>query len=270
MMLVAACRNEPATEPARRAPADDDALPSLPLAEPPIDRERLLGAVAHAASAAALGEDDHKAQAALDGRPIEIRIRFGCPGNPGEDRTFKTTFDPDKRILSLRASPDLTLDDPIASALAAVSAEAVEGFWIPRPWLLAPGCPKAPPDESEAPPSEGEPGPEAETPAPVEEPRAAAQRVGIAQVFTTSDPRTRRRDHRPYQLTRALGPDELQPPDGFDLVLSGRLKTPGAGRVIACVATDPDKPPDCVVSAEFDRVRIERADNRTVLAEWGS
>jgi hypothetical protein len=40
--------------------------------------------------------------------------------------------------------------------------------------------------------------------------------------------------------------------------------------VIACVATDPDKPPDCVVSAEFDRVRIERADNRTVLAEWGS
>jgi hypothetical protein len=40
------------------------------------------------------------------------------------------------------------------------------------------------------------------------------------------------------------------------------------GRVISCHVTSGDAPPDCVVSAVFDRVRIERPDTKATLAEW--
>ena len=57
---------------------------------------------------------------------------------------------------------------------------------------------------------------------------------------------------------------------GYDLVLSGRLKPLPGGKVITCIGNIADQPPNCIVSVEFDRVRIERADNREPLAEWAA
>lgn len=95
-------------------------------------------------------------------------------------------------------------------------------------------------------------------------------RFGIAQFFTSDDPRTRRRDSRPYEANHTLAEGEAISSQGYDLVMSGRLRAlPGRG-VIHCSARGADSPPECVVSVQFLRVWIEQPDTRQVIAEWGS
>jgi hypothetical protein len=92
-------------------------------------------------------------------------------------------------------------------------------------------------------------------------------RIGIAQFYTSADPRTGRRSERAYEAVKTLAGE---PPgaEGFTLVLSGRLRAVPGGGVIACAVSGPDQPPDCIISADFDRVWIETPVGREVLAEW--
>ena len=55
---------------------------------------------------------------------------------------------------------------------------------------------------------------------------------------------------------------------GYVLVLSGRLRALRGMGVIGCSAESPDSPPECIVSADFDRVRIEQPSSREIIAEW--
>ena len=94
-------------------------------------------------------------------------------------------------------------------------------------------------------------------------------RIGIAQYFTKDDPRTRRRDSRPYEANHTLDEGKAISSQGYNLVLAGRLRAlPGRG-VIHCSARGPDSPPECIISAEFLRVWIEQPDTREVIAQWG-
>ena len=61
---------------------------------------------------------------------------------------------------------------------------------------------------------------------------------------------------------------EQPSPEGYNLVLSGRLRQLPGGRVIACRLTNPDVPPDCILSVLFDRVWIERPETKAIVAEW--
>lgn len=263
--------------------ADDPVLnlPAVPLPQPPLDRSALLASVAKAASAAASGQADPAAQRALDGRQFELRIRFGCRGPvpEGEQRWLGWSFDTEERRLRVEARPTITGEDPIIETLALPAFEAVEGFWIPRPWLLQPACPAAAvqlpaaatAEEGQA-AEEPQAAKEAEAadgrqPAPAE-PQVRAPRVGLAEFFTEADPRSARRDGRPYQFVRTLEEGTALGSDGYTLVLAGRLRAlPGKG-VILCSVRGPDVPPDCLVSADFDRVWIERPDNGEMIAEW--
>ena len=248
-----------------------------------MDRSAMLTAVAEAASAAALGRDDAAAQRRLDGKRFEVRIRFGCASGaiaqgsepaPAQAAPFTVRFNEQDRTLRVRAAPDLTLDDRRIAALAGERIEAVEGFWMRKPWLLTPGCPvspAAPPDESrETEESEESARSKTADDPPVQERVAAepGQRVGLAQFFTATDPRTGRRDGRAYEATKVLDADEQLSRQGYDLVLSGRLRRLEGGRVIACTVASSEAPPDCVVSAEFDRVRIEAPGAKKIIAEW--
>ena len=260
-------------------------LPRLPVVEPPMDRETLLLAVARAASAAALGRDDGARQRELDGKRFEVRVRFGCPPESAgtESGRFDVRFDEKDRTLRLRASPDLGLEDAPVEALAAERIEAVEGFWIQRPWLLADGCPAVPrrpaaeTSGDEEPAAAGEKGnaPEAPTKPAAGAVEAAGRpgntrRVGIAQFFTETDPRTGRRDHRAYEATKVLEKTEQPSAQGYNLVLSGRLSAEPLGRVISCSVPGAGAPPQCVVSADFDRVWIEWPGSKQIVAEWSS
>ena len=272
-----------------RAPSENEASPSiaanaesptppLPIADRPIDRAGLLAAVARVASATAMALDDLEQQQGLDGKTFELRIRFGCPGaatEPTEATPFTIRYDEEKRTLRVRAAPDLTLSDPPIAAVAGPSVEAVEGFWLYRPWLLADGCPAVPLPRTTSSATvsnatETETAAEAETEqvSRTRSPSRPQPRVGVAQFYTDTDPRTERRDERAYETTKVLGAGELPSAQGYNLVLSGRLRRPPQGKVITCRVISPDTPPECVVSVSIDRVRIERPNGGMEIAEW--
>ena len=255
-------------------------LPALPVPAPAMDRAGLLAAVAQAASAAAGGLDDGEAQRTLDGKQFEIRLRFGCSG-PTElaDKTsMNWRFDQAKRTLRLSAAPDISIEQPLPAGIAGDSFEAAEGFWVPRPWLLQQGCPVVPPPppppqpaKTQSPTKAAAPEASTETKVAVQKPPAPAQhRIGIAQFFSDTDSRTLRRDGRPYEATKVLEEGQAPSAQGYDLVLSGRLKRLPSGRVIACKVEQTDRPPQCIVSVDFDRVWIERPDTKESLAEWNA
>ena len=246
----------------------------VPLPKPPMNRAALLQAVGLARSAAAAGANDAQAQRALDGKQFQLRIRFGCAGAAAklQEATLGWTYNADKRVLRISAAPTLNGDDPLVTQLNAKDVEAVEGFWIPRPWLLQAACPAPPvtPAENEldtpAPEKKKTPQPQPVAPEPL-----FAGKVGIAQFFTAVDSRTMRRDHRPYAATKTLDAGMAQVGvKGFDLVLEGRLQPGPGGRVILCQSTAVDRPPDCIVSARIDRVRFEQPETGETIAEWGS
>lgn len=268
LLTATACQPDtPPSQVPENAAEDSLPLPSLPVAEPPLDRSALILAAIKAGSAAALGLNDMEEQRRLDGKRLEVRIRFGCNigvgsklSKPGIGGPFSVRFNEEDRTLRVSAAPDLTLDDPGIGAVAGDTVEAVEGFWMHRPWLLTAGCPVslAPQAPESADASEIAAG---STP-------VSAERVGIAQFFAPTDPRTGRRDNRAYEATKLLAAEQQPSKEGYNLVLSGRLRRLADGRIIVCRVTGPDTQPECVASAQFDRVRIETPDGKTTLAEW--
>ncbi len=261
--LVAGCQaQDQGTPPA--AATDPPALPQLPLAEPPLDREALLLAVLRAASAAALGEDDGEVQRDLDGKRFALRLRFGCPLGAGAPATRTWSLDEARGLVRLEVGPEIERETPLAARLAGSEFEAVEGFWIRHPWLLRAGCPPA------AGTAGADPGPDTTgEPGPRETARVAGPvaQLGIAQFYTAADARTHRRDSRAYAATETLSKGQSPSAQGYDLVVEGRLQALRDGPVIACTP-DGERPPSCIVSARFEQISLERADNRQLIAEW--
>ncbi|HUE79034.1 MAG TPA: hypothetical protein VMN38_05335 [Sphingomicrobium sp.] len=284
LALLAACQPEPQDSGNTQNVEEPTLnLPAVPRPQPPLDRAGLFAAVAQAASAEASGADDTEAQRALDGRQFELRIRFGCkgPSSALREEWLGWSFDRESRTLRVRARPTLSAEENLVLELGGDQFEAVEGFWIPRPWLLTPACPATAAVSSKpaAPAADGALAKAAAEPAParaaavpdepITEPVPKWPRTGIAQFYTETDSRTGRRDMRPYEAVKTLEKDQPIGSQGFNLVLSGRLKALPDKGVIACVAKGADSPPECIVSADFDRVWIERPDSRELIAEWG-
>jgi hypothetical protein len=237
--------------------AQQQAVPELavPALEAILAREQLLLAAGRAASDFAAGVDDAARQKELAGRKFEFRIRFGCEGpSQASPKAFDWSVNKEAQSLKVRAAPTLSAKDAPVKAIAGEDFEAVEGFWIRQPWLLTTACPRADTATEKQPHQKGEAA-------------AIPQTVGIAQFFTAGGARTLRRSGRAYEATRKLDEGD-QPSGGFDLVLSGRLVTLPDGRVIACTSAATDRP-SCVISAEFGKVSIERADTHEQLAVWG-
>lgn len=270
-VLVAGCQAQDDAAPSPTA-SDSPGLPRLPVVDPPLDREALLMAVFRAASAAAIGEDNGDVQRNLDGKRFELRLRFGCPGEKVTQATTRSrTFDAERRVVRLEVGSEIEGDTPLVEQVVGSEFEAVEGFWIRRPWFLRAACPRR---SSTSVPQGGTPaagtgrssvsGPS--EPGSTEEP---APWLGIAQFFSATDARTHRRDSRAYQAAENLSEGEAPSSAGYDLVVQGRLQSLPGGRVIACRA-DGARQPSCVISASFEQVSLERADTRELLAEWPS
>ena len=253
-----------------------DSQPAIPLPrrEPPLDRAALLGLVAQAASAAAAGSSDIPAQTLLDGRPFEIRIRFGCEGpSPAlREGTFGWSVDAVKGTLRVQAPPTIASDDPLAKSIAGNAFEVVEGFWLARPWLLDAVCPARVGEPAAADKEPAGMASSTHNSVPVTLALPVAQpweKVGLAEFYAPDESRTGRRSARANKITITT-PDPPIGPAGFDLLLAGRLRALPDQRVIACRAYDPDLPPTCIVSVAFDRAGIERANNGKSLAEWSN
>jgi hypothetical protein len=256
-ILLSGCDRRPPADPAggnASTPAEQQnsalALPEvLPAPRPELDRAALLMAVARAASAHATGQQDRQN---LAGRRFTLKIRFGC-GQKGGAGTgpISWTYDEVEQRLTIRARPDIDAEAAGLGEDDEDGIEAVEGFWIPQPWLLTDACATAA-DEAEGPAAESSP------------------TVGIAHYFTAQDSRVQRRSERSYEIVRRAEPAIVPPGAGFNLVLEGRLEAWPQGQVIRCRGTGSDARPVCVISAEFDRVAFENPQNGLTIAQWSA
>jgi hypothetical protein len=270
-LALAGCggpEKEPAPPEPEPAPANTAAM--LPIVEPPLDRERLMLAVARAASAFSAGIDDSQAQAELKGRQFSLPIRFGCstPAEGSEegaaDAAMRWSYDAESEVLKVRAQPDITGATPAAKQLFPGEVEAIEGFWVPQPWMFQDACPAAAP----AAPATAAKAESGAAPAAAASP--VAPTVGLVQLFGPTDSRLGRRAGRAYEATHKLAPEEVPRSGGLVLVLSGRLEALPDRRVIACTAAQGGGRPVCLVSVKFDRVSVAIPGARAPIAQWGA
>lgn len=260
MILLAACqRDEPSTDPVSGvAPA---AAPVVAVAPPPaLDRVALLQAMDREASAYAAGKDDH--DASLVGRRFVVRQAFGCavagtaPSEMSGGGAAFWGWADEGRSLRLNLTPADWKDSPLV-ADGAEAWEAVEGFWLPRPWLRTGGCPRIPGGYAEV--SDTANASKSSSP----------QTAGLASVYDKGGSRLGRRNGRAYAFTLRGQADRppAAPLGGFTLVLEGRMAAFVDGRAIRCSASGPDQRPVCIAAVQLDRVAFETAEGHT-LSEW--
>jgi hypothetical protein len=239
-------------------PAELDAQAG-PAPPPALTRGDLVSAAGRAASAYVEGRTLPEADP-LVGRSFAVRVPFGCTGPSPPDASKDErdglaawTWGSDRKAIGLSMTPgDWTGSTLLAEAAAAKKWEAVEGFWIPRPWLASESCPAVQPD-----------------PLQTEAPPASPQTLGLAAVFEAGSSRVGRRNGRAYEFTiRAKGNELLSPPDkGYRMLLEGRVASFPSGRAIECRAPGPEQRPVCIVAIQLDRVAYEDASGRT-LSQW--
>ena len=238
--------------PAPAPPPAQTALQSSP-PQGALDREGLLTAARTAASAYAQGEAPSGTSAALGGRRFQLRLPFGCAG-PATADTDSAAFwalGPDGDTLRVRVRPEVWTDSPFAQVIGGEGVEAVEGFWIPRPWQASETCPSQRTD-----------------PLLTETPPASPQTVGLAIVFGPASSRIGRRGERPYELTLPLTQADRPGREGLQIVLEGRVAAFADGRAIACRSAGPDQRPVCLIGAQLDRVAVRNPATEAILGEW--
>jgi hypothetical protein len=266
-LTLGGCSRGPETSPADKPAAAPTHIevPSPPLLPPPLGRAALLQAIASARSAFAAGQAD--TAPGLTGRRFAIRQAFGCQGTSGSDASAgggaipgvaRWTWGRKQQTIEISLTP---ADWTTAPALTAEGSawEAVEGYWLTRPWLWTEGCPTgaASPENADG----------TSRPSPESASGGAALVSGLAAVFAPESSRLGRRDGKAFALT-LRGDASLEPPaNGYRLVIEGRFAAFPEGRAIRCHASSVDQAPVCVAAAEIDRVAFEDSDGK-LLKEW--
>lgn len=257
-LLLLACGPKEAAPPAPPPKIEPPPAEAPKIVPPPpvLGRADLLAAAATAASAYASGVVAEGADP-LAGRSFVIRTPFGCtpeakpaPGLAGRALRAKG------RSAELSLTPaDWTGSPLVAAAVEAKAWDAVEGYWIDRPWLRSEACP---PNAAQA------------TDPNEEAPASSPQTLGVAAVFEPDGSRFGRRNGRAYSFTvRAEGQaPPAMPAKGYRLVLEGRFAAFPDGRSIHCRAETPDQRPLCIAAAQLDRVAFEDGDTGGVISEW--
>jgi len=255
-LALAAC------QPASQQPAAPPPVAPTPAASPPspmpppvVNRAELLRAMDAASAAYAAGQADEAPN--LAGRRFVVRQAFGCSGaSAGADTPAGLatwSWGQKNRTIELRLQPADWKAGPPAGAIAAEpSWEAVEGFWLTRPWLRADGCPA----QHTASPATTDPAP------------LTRQTAGLAAVFGQDGSRVGRRDGRAFTHTiRGDDGPPAAPMAGYRLVLEGRFTAFPGGRALQCLAANADERPVCIAAANVDRIAFETAEGQ-LLAEW--
>lgn len=256
LALVSACnRSEDAAPPPKVAVAPVE-KPAVVAPPPSLGRIELLAAMDEAASNYSAGS----AQPASDplvGRTFTIRTPFGClgprPAKEAQAGLARWTSGAQGKTIELGLAPaDWTHSPLMAEAVAAKVWESVEGYWIDRPWLRSEGCPATPQAGAEL----------TALPSP--------QTMGLAAVFTPDASRLAQRKGRPYSFTIRGSGEVLPvaPPEGYRLVLEGRIAAFPNGRAVSCRSEGPDQRPVCIVAAQLDRVAFEDGSAGAQISEW--
>ena len=266
LLLISGCQDRAKTAPEPTGtPGSRDAQsagsPGVITELAPLRRAELLVAVNAAASEIAAGNPLPKSNLGLTNRTFELRLPIGCSdgltGTWGEWR-----FDPASRVLRVNVRRQNWTDDPAFRDLAPQgSFDAIEGFWIERPWTTSEKCP----------PAVG--APLAGESAPTKEPRAetpSQQTLALAQYFSPEAPRTLRRGSRPYAHTSKLPESAQGRTLDLRIKLVGRISGFSDGQPVHCRVAATTQRPVCAVAVQFSEVVLEDGETGDRLAEWTS
>jgi hypothetical protein len=221
---------------------------------------------------------------------VSVRLPFGCGGDTnviGAAGGLPRLARNEDGSLTLAVTPE----DLSASVLVPATREgavdkweAVEGFWIARPWSSLDVCrtsaaqPAPAPDPAPSPaqtadktPAEGKTleAKTVETVAspPVVQPERSA---GLAAVFETGGSRLGRRQGQAYVhvIRGEKGVAPTPAPGGYALRLEGRLTAFADGKAVHCVQKDAESRPVCVAALRLDRLAFEDGATGALLSEW--
>lgn len=250
----------PLEVPAPQAPPAPATLPTVaPVIERMLDRAGLIR-IADAASDALVARTEMPVRVRdAAGRRFELAIPFGCSGPADADSQapLRWRYDRENETLRLHAAvtrwsaADWQLGD-------ADGIEAIEGFWIARPWSSSTECPQRASGES----------------ATDRGPAAAAERtLAIAQFFGGGVRREALREGRPFASVQRAPADEFAAARGFRLMLTGRIDrvsgVNGQGSPVRCIQPGGiEQRPICVLAVTLDEVRIENPATGEILASW--
>lgn len=230
-------------------------IPVIPTPPPPLGRAELLEAAAAATDAVASGATLPPANAALIGRSFILRMPFGCGGEmrdeEKQERWAGWTFNPKSRALRLtvRAS-EFAEAEWVKQIAGEMTFDAIEGFWIGRPWTSADRCGA---DRN------------ASSDVVLSEPN---QRLAIAQFYSPEGSRTLRRGDRPYSSTVKLDEGQSPSPAGYQIQLEGKLSGFPDGQPVHCVQQDSAVAPRCLIAVQFERVAFFVPGQDDAIVEW--
>jgi hypothetical protein len=244
---------EPAPKPAPPpAPAPVQAPPKL-VPEPPLDRAALIAIGRRAADAYEAGEPPGKD--ALVGRRFVVRLPFGCNGPQTSSGSSQAaySYDPGRKSLRITVRAASWQELPqIQSLPDAGDLEAVQGFWLRRPWSTSETCPSArtgPPPAAPTPPSR--------------------ESLGLATLFEAGGSRVLRQGDRPYEVVRKVGEKDADLVNhSYRLVLEGRISGFADGQAARCWSESPDQRPVCLIGVTIERLAIEDGQTGESLGEW--
>jgi hypothetical protein len=132
--------------------------------------------------------------------------------------------------------------------------EAIEGFWVARPWTSSEACPG------------GGDRPAAAGTEPVTLP---GQTLALGQIFLAESGRGGRRDGKPYEAVVQVAEDQLDASRGFRLRISGRIARAGNVGPVRCrQPAGPEQRPICLISVVMDEVSVENSASGSTLATW--
>lgn len=219
-----------------------------------LDRADIISIAAQAADALASGEPLPEDVRAMANRRFELALPFGCDGPAIESSQapLRWRYDEGAEVLRLHVAPtswtpaewDVGVNTPI---------EAVEGFWLARPWSSDAVCPARSPA----------------APAGTEPVTLPGQTLAVAQFFTGSDRRAALRDDRPFETVQRVPLSQFDAARGFRLLLTGRIDRVPGGDPVRCIQpAGIEQRPICVVAVVLDEVRIENPIGSKVLATW--
>lgn len=218
-------------------------------------RAGLIKIAAEGADALASGREPGKDVTDAAGRRFEIRLPFGCNGPAGEasNAAMRWRYDKDAEALRLHVAPVAWRAEEWWRNGAPASIEAIEGFWVARPWTSSEACPL----------SRAEPATTGAEPITL-----PGQTLAIGQIFADGDARAARRDGKPYQSVLRVPESELEASQGFLVRLKGRLAGEPRGPVRCQQSAGPEQRPICLVAVELDEISIENGATQETLATW--
>lgn len=209
-----------------------------------------------AADAAAAGSGPAEALRDAEGRRFELRLPFGCNGPAGENSNaaMRWRYDAAAGALRVHVAPSTWTPAEWWANAAQPAIDAIEGFWIARPWTSSEAC------------AAGGGGPEATGVDPVTLP---GQTLALGEFF--SDARVDRRDGRAYETVVRVTADELDMANGLLLRISGRIaRAPGAGPIQCRQPNGPEQRPICLIGVVMDEIAIEHPANDETVATWSA